>query len=31
MKVTGAQPGIFGGRTNFLKYGHFNKHFICDI
>ena len=31
MKVTGVQPGIFWGRTDFLKQGHFDKHFMCDI
>ena len=27
MRVTGAQPGPFRGRTGFLEWGHFNKHF----
>ena len=31
MQVTGAQPGIFRGRTDFLEWGHFDKHFICNI
>ena len=25
---TGAQPEIFQGRGDFVKLGHFNKHFI---
>ena len=28
MRVTGTQPGIFGGRTGFLEQGRFNKHFM---
>ena len=27
-KVLGAQPEIFQGRGDFLKLGHFDKHFI---
>ena len=31
LKVTGAQPGIFRGRTGFLEQKHFDKHFMHDI
>ena len=31
LKVTGAQPGIFRGRTGFLEEMHFDKHFTHDI
>ena len=31
MKVAGAQPGNFRGRADFLEWGHFHKHFMCDI
>ena len=31
LKVTGAQPGIFQGRTGFLEQKHFDKHFMHDI
>ena len=31
LKVTGAQPGIFRGKTGFLVQKHFDKHFIHDI
>ena len=31
LKVTGAQPEIFQGRTGFLEQKHFDKHFMHDI
>ena len=31
LKVTGTQPGIFPGRTGFLKQKHFDNHFMHDI
>ena len=31
LKVTGAQPRTFWGRTGFLELGHFDKHFMHDI
>ena len=31
LKVTGAQTGIFGGRTGFLEQKHFDKNFMHDI
>ena len=31
LKVTGAQPGIFRGRTGFLEQKHFDKQFMHDI
>ena len=31
LKVTGAQSGIFWGRTGFLKQKHFDKYFMHDI
>ena len=31
LKVAGAKPGIFGGRTGFLKQKHFDKHFMYNI
>ena len=30
MWLTGAQPGIFCAKTDFLEYGHFDKHFMYD-
>ena len=31
LKVTGAQPENFRGRTGFLEQKHFDKHFMHDI
>ena len=31
LKVTGAQPEIFQGRTGFLEQKHFDKHFMHEI
>ena len=31
LKVTGAQPGMFQGRTGFLEWKHFDKQFMHDI
>ena len=31
LKVTGAQPEIFRGRTGFLEQKHFDKRFMHDI
>ena len=31
LKVTDAQPGVFQGRTGFLKQKLFDKHFMHDI
>ena len=31
LKVTGAQPEIFQGRTDLLEQKHFDKHFMHDI
>ena len=31
LKVTGAQPEIFQGRTGFLEQKHFDKHFMHDM
>ena len=31
LKVTGAQPEIFQGRTGFLEQKHCDKHFMHDI
>ena len=31
MEVTGPQPAIFRGRTDFLDKGHFDRQFTCDI
>ena len=30
MEVTGPQPAIFRGRTDFLDKGHFDRQFTCD-
>ena len=31
LKVTGAQPRIFGGRADFLEWKHFDKDLMLDI
>ena len=31
LKVTGAQPEIFRGKTGFLEQKHFDKHFMHEI